>query len=341
MASRIENAEVVRVREHLDDIFAATKLEKVDLPKNLEGAEVLVKMLAAPVNPSDIAAISGFYGDIDDCPFVAGFEGVGEVVAVGSSVTKLAVGDRVIAGKSKLGTWRTHGVFLQDHLITVPKQLDFKAAATLLVNPCSAYLLLTMVELQPGDSVIQNGANSTVGLALIQLAKGMGIRTINVVRNRANIDELVTKMKDLGADLVITDEELRTKKDDLWDGIPNKPKVGIDCVSGPGGQELIRHLERGGTLINYGGMSGQPLLVNPTDLIFKQITVCGFWLTRCNPNKIQKEAIPFLQQVIAEGKFKFPDYELFALKDFQSALKRATAGFTDKKQLLVMDDSLL
>ncbi|KAM7099720.1 enoyl-[acyl-carrier-protein] reductase, mitochondrial isoform 3-T5 [Molossus nigricans] len=174
------------------------------------GSDVHVKMLAAPINPSDINMIQGNYGLLPKLPAVGGNEGVGQVVAVGSSVTAVKPGDWVIPATAGLGTWRTEAVFSEEALLSIPSDIPLHSAATLGVNPCTAYrMLMDFEQLQPGDSVIQNASNSGVGQAVIQIAAALGLRTINVVRDRPDIQKLTDRLKTLGAEHVITEEELR------------------------------------------------------------------------------------------------------------------------------------
>ena len=96
------------------------------------------------------------------------------------------------------------------YLIQVRDDIPWEATATLRVNPGTAYKMLTgFVNLKPGEVVIQNGANSGAGQALIQIAKKLGFVSINVVRDRENIGELKEQLTELGADYVWTEEELR------------------------------------------------------------------------------------------------------------------------------------
>ncbi|XP_046325453.1 enoyl-[acyl-carrier-protein] reductase, mitochondrial isoform X2 [Marmota monax] len=186
--------------------------------KNLElaavgGSDVHVKMLAAPINPSDINMIQGNYGLLPKLPAVGGNEGVGQVEAVGCRVTRLKPGDWVIPANAGLGTWQTEAVFSEKALIQVPNDIPLQSAATLGVNPCTAYrMLVDFEQLKPGDSVIQNASNSGVGQAVIQIAAALGLRTINVVRDRPDIQKLMDRLKDLGAEHVITEEELRKQE---------------------------------------------------------------------------------------------------------------------------------
>ncbi|KAH7706368.1 CBN-MECR-1 protein, partial [Aphelenchoides avenae] len=143
---------------------------RVDSSK-LGGSEVLVRWLAAPVNPSDLAQIGGSYASKPSgFPAVGGNEGVGIVEKVGSAVTNLKSGDYVFPAQSAVGTWRTHGIHDSSQLFPFPrKDLSLTTLATLLVNPPTAYLLLkNYAELKKGDVIVQNGANSAVGKYVIQ-----------------------------------------------------------------------------------------------------------------------------------------------------------------------------
>lgn len=82
------------------------------------------------------------------------------------------------------GTWREEAVAAESKLLKVPNDIHPAFAAVMAVNPCTAYRLLRdFVTLKPGDVIIQNGANSMVGIAVIQMAREMGVKTINVIRS--------------------------------------------------------------------------------------------------------------------------------------------------------------
>ena len=148
-----------------------------------------VKILAASINPSDLNMIEGVYGVKAALPAIGGNEGVAVVTKVGSSVTKLSVGDWVIPTLAGFGTWRDRAVIDESVLFKVPKDIPVEYAASLSVNPCTAYRLLRDFKtLKPGDVIIQNGANSMVGLSIVQMAREMGVKTINIIRSdRSNI----------------------------------------------------------------------------------------------------------------------------------------------------------
>ncbi|XP_037357243.1 enoyl-[acyl-carrier-protein] reductase, mitochondrial isoform X3 [Talpa occidentalis] len=245
------------------------------------GSDVHVKMLAAPINPADINMIQGNYGFLPKLPAVGGNEGVGQVVAVGSSVTAVKPGDWVIPASAGLGTWRTEAVFSEEALIGVPSDIPLQSAATLSVNPCTAYrMLMDFEQLRPGDSVIQNASNSGVGQAVIQIAAALGLRTINVVRDRPDIQKLTDRLKNLGAEHVITEEELRKPEmKNFFKDVP-QPRLALNCVGGKSSTELLRQLAPGGTMVTYGGMAKQPVTASVSLLIFKDLKLRGFWLSQ-------------------------------------------------------------
>ncbi|KAH7702127.1 oxidoreductase, partial [Aphelenchoides avenae] len=177
-------------------------------PENLSATQVLVRWLAAPVNPADVWQIIGEYGTLPSSfPAVPGIEGCGVVEKIGSEVTTLNVGDYVL-GAGGFGTWRTHGIHESAQLVPFGKGLPTSTIATILVNPPTAYRMLKdIVELKKGDVVVQNGANSSVGKYVIQLAHLWGFKTVNVVRDRPTIDDLKAELKEYGADEVYTVEE--------------------------------------------------------------------------------------------------------------------------------------
>jgi len=141
-------------------------------------------MGVSPVNPADINVLQGMYPIRPPLPATGGGEGVAEIIAAGEE-SDLQVGDWVVPDMPSSGTWRTHLVAHQDFWIKVRNDIPVVLAATLQINPSTAYRMLKdFVNLSPGDWVIQNGANSGVGQAAIQIAKSMGVKTVNIVRDR-------------------------------------------------------------------------------------------------------------------------------------------------------------
>lgn len=315
---------------------------KEDLP-DVQPEEVLIKMIAAPVNPADINTIQGKYPSRPALPAVPGNEGVGEILKVGSAVKNFSTGDRVVPLTNALGTWRSHMILASNFLFKVPKDLGVVEAATLTVNPCTAYRMLKdFTQLKEGDVVIQNGANSACGQNVIQMARAWGLKSVNIVRDRPNLGELTDFLKSLGATEVLTEEQLRTT--DLFKSkrLP-RPRLALNCVGGQSALEVMRHLQNSSPIVTYGGMSREPVTVPTSALIFKDIQVRGFWMTEWTKrngesderNRMFHEIIKLMQ----DGKLQGPAYKMVEFDKYQEALLNTMTvkGMIGKKYILDFD----
>ena len=295
--------------------------------------DVLVEVLAAPINPSDLLTLTGDYGVLPELPAVGGNEGVGRVSALGDGVDKLAVGQVVLLPVG-CGTWTTHLVAAAGDLIPLPGQADVQQLAMLTINPPTASLLLSeIVELEPGEWVIQNAANSAVGGYLVQLAAERGLKTVNVVRRagaKAGVEQL-------GGDVVLVDGP------DLADQVAAatgkaRIRLGIDAVGGEATEHLAACLASGGTLANYGMMSGEDCRVSPGHLIFRGITLTGFWLAswfRQASGEQQQALFGELIRKIAGGALKAPIAGTYPVERIAEAVAAASQGERDGKILVV------
>jgi trans-2-enoyl-CoA reductase len=251
---------------------------------------------------------------------IPGNEGVFEVVSssASSSSSGISKGDWVIPAKTGFGTWRTHAVVPADSVLKVEKDgLTPTQAGTVSVNPCSAYRMLrdyATPPLREGDWFVQNGANSGVGRAAVQLGRLWGYRSINVIRARESADEtakLKEELKALGADQVVTEEEFMARefRDQVkeWTrGAREGIRLGMNCVGGKSAQTIAKNLGTGATMVTYGGMGRQPVALPTGLLIFKDIRFSGFWLSRwADGDTAGKErTVNEILGLIRDGKFK-------------------------------------
>jgi len=209
------------------------------------------------------------------------------VLEVGEQVSGFQEGDWVVPKASGQGTWRQLARWPSKYWHVVPNTLPLEAAATISVNPVTALRLLAklkQVQLKGPQRplhrvIIQNGANSAVGRAIIQLAKVQGIQTVNVVRERKTEAEYVAlhdDLKELGGDLVTTVPRLN---DDFLRSGLNDPDLAFNCVGGDSAAKIARRLRKFGTLITYGGMAKEPVHFYTSHFIFRSIKAEGFWLS--------------------------------------------------------------
>lgn len=184
---------------------------------------------------------------------------------------------------------------------------------TVSVNPCTAYRMLKdFSQLKEGDWFIQNGANSGVGRAAIQLGRLWGYKSINVIRARPSVEEteaLRQELKELGADEVVTEDELMDRsmgaKVKEWTG--GAPiTLGLNCVGGKPTSSLIRNLGQNGKLVTYGGMAKAPLALPTAALIFKNISFHGFWVSRWSDENPEgkRKMVDEILDLTRKGQFK-------------------------------------
>lgn len=234
--------------------------------------QVALKFLAAPINIADLSQIEGTYPLRPKLPAVAGNEGVAEVIAVGVGVKNVKVKDRVIPTKAGFGTWREKALASASDVMKISDTIPIENAATLAVNPATAYRLLKdFVSLQEGDVVIQNAANSAVGQSVIQLAALRGIKTINVVREDGDYDATNEHLKTIGGTIICTDDYLGSAKfKTLISDLP-APKLALNAVGGKSSLELARSLDKKGVHVTYGGMGKEAVMTGTGSLIFHDI----------------------------------------------------------------------
>ncbi|EMC92751.1 hypothetical protein BAUCODRAFT_151162 [Baudoinia panamericana UAMH 10762] len=288
------------------------------------GDLLTVRFLASPINPADINQIQGVYPTkptfttalgTSDPIAVGGNEGVAEIIAAGSGVKGMQKGDWGIMKKQGFGTWRTHAQCKADELMVVKDKSGLKPeqVGTVSVNPMTAYRMLKdFVRLKEGEWFVQNGANSGVGRAAIQLARLWGYKSLNIVRRREQgMAELKKDLKSLGADAVVTDEEVESKgfRDqvkELTNGGREPIRLGLNCVGGSLVNSMAKHLAPSAHMVTYGAMSKQPVSLPTGLLIFKDIHFDGFWVSKwSNENPEQKEAcVSEVLDLTRQGKFK-------------------------------------
>ena len=293
--------------------------------------EVVLDMLAAPINPADLNVIEGTYGDLPELPATIGNEGVGRVSSVGLGVTGLNPGQLVLP--MAFGTWCKQMIVPAGNVIPLPEGLDIFQAAMLTVNPATAWRMLhDFVKLEPGDWVVQNASNSGVGRSVIQLARALGWKTLNVVRRA----ELVEELTAAGGTAVVTEEcDLRKELKTLCGGA--RPKLALNAVGGPSALNIANALAPGGTMITFGAMSKQPLKIPNGLLIFKGLKFGGFWLNRWRKNAgraVLQETYSALAAHLKAGTLFTPVHETYPLARVVAAAEAAAKEQRGGKVLL-------
>jgi trans-2-enoyl-CoA reductase len=223
--------------------------------------------------------------------------------------------------RSGLGTWRTHAQFDESDLLKIEDRsgLTPLQVGSVSVNPVTAYRMLKDFcdwdWLRTGEEwVIQNGANSGVGRATIQLAREWGLKSLNVIRERASEAEteaLKVDLHSLGATAVVTESQLlspgfRDYVHELTNQSRQPIRLALNCVGGKSATALAKVLAPNSRLVTYGAMAKQPLILPASLLIFQNITFRGFWVSAWgdkHPN-LRVDTIRDILRLTREGKFK-------------------------------------
>lgn len=294
------------------------QVESLPIPEPGPG-EVKVKLLAASINPSDYGMIGGSYGRLPELPAVAGREGVGRVDALGGGVTSVEVGSLVRFPEK--GAWQEYACVPAEDLMLVDSAVPVEQAAVSFINPPTAYCLLhKVVDLQAGDWVVQNAGNSAVGLSVIQMAKAMGLKTINQVRR----EELVDPLRSMGADHVVMEGSGWPKQvKELTGGAP--VKLALNSIGGESATDQIKALGEGGTQVTFGAMVGDKVRFPTRFLIFNDVRLVGFWWDRFCKTRgpaAVRAVMDEVYKMMSEGSLKLPVEASYELSQVKEAIQR-------------------
>jgi len=294
--------------------------------------EVIVDAEMFPINPADLLNFEGQYGaQQPNLPMIPGAEGVGRIAKAGTGVSHVKPGDRVLLPGP--GAWRARAKAPAKAVFALPQGIDPKQLAMLRVNPPTAWLMLhEFVAPKAGQWVIQNAANSGVGHCLIRLAREAGAKTVNVVRRA----ELADELRAFGADVVLADGldlDARVRAAIGGGALP----LAIDAVGGSGTQRLARCVDDGGTVVNYGALSGEACAVDVRETIFRDVSLRGFWLRRwfvqTPPEKIAA-LYRDLALRLGDGRLAVEVEAVYPIRRIKEALAHAARGGRKGKILI-------
>jgi NADPH:quinone reductase-like Zn-dependent oxidoreductase len=301
--------------------------------------ELLVALEAAPVHPSDLHLIRGFYGVHPGLPARLGAEGVGRVLEVGPGADRGLVGRRVVILPTyEQGTWADHAVVAADNVVAVSDDADALQLAMIGVNPLTALLLLRLHEhLSPGDWIAQTGANSAVGQYVIKLAKLAGVKTVNLVRREAAAAQVAAAGGDR---VIVVSGDLPGQLEQALEG--HELALVLDSIGGPSVAELAHRLRFGGKVVSFGALGGQPTaLTVRDDLIYRDISHHGFWTFNWLRQASREDIIARYQEVaglVASGELTVEIDQTYPLEQYAEALSHAERYQRSGKVLFTFGD---
>lgn len=272
-------------------------VQESPLPEPGKG-ETRVRILASPINPSDLLFVRGHYAGVQpQFPSAVGFEGVGIVDTLGSQVHNLVPGQRVAVINEKGGNWAEYAVVPAPFLLPIPDDIPDEQAATFFINPASAILMLRHVLAVPqGEWLLQSAAGSELGRMIIKLAKHDGVRTVNVVHRR----ETIAALEQLGANAIIVSTEGPIDEQVRRIVGPQGVKYAIDPVVGETGTQMYQALGEDGRMLVYGSLTGEPIRVgaDPRFILAGHRILEVFWLGYWFPKLDETARHHLVQEIV-------------------------------------------
>lgn len=294
--------------------------------------EVLIKVKARNINPSDIMFVRGMYGITPKLPSSAGFEASG-VVEQGDEAGKVKAGTRVMF--TAIGTWREYVCVPAALVIPVPPQMSDEVACQAFVNPMTAYGMLEESGLQAGEWLLITAGASAFGKFAIQMAKAKGIKVAATVRHDAQRKVL----EKLGVDLVVNTESEKLQK-----VVPEKTDGGVqvifDAVGGMLGAKALACLRPKGRMMVFGALALENMPVNSGLLIFKNLKIEGFWLSTWVEEMAPEARMKAFQTVfgfLMKEDSKIDIAGKYPLSEFKAALEAYEKPGRNGKILLVSE----
>jgi NADPH:quinone reductase-like Zn-dependent oxidoreductase len=239
--------------------------------------DVLIKIHASSINPSDLMYVRGLYGIKKKLPAACGFEGSGTVVAVGEKVSKIKVGDRVACAANYVGdgTWSEYMLTVSENCFPLIDSVTLEQAATFFVNPLTACGLTNIAIKEKRGGIVQTAAASALGRMIQRYAKRKGLPVINIVRR----EEQVELLKSEGSEYVLNSETEDFEKSLAKLAKKLEITLAIDAVAGKTAEKVLNALPWNGKLVIYGALSEEAVAINAGAMIFQKKKVEGFWLS--------------------------------------------------------------
>jgi len=328
------------LREQRDNIVEAIrglKIQERVIPE-LRRGQVLVKVAAAPCNPSDLLLLQGKYGTLKKLPTVPGWEGAGTVIATGGGLlARWLKGKRVACAlrADRDGTWAEYFVADANKCIPLKRAMPIEQAASLIVNPLTAVGLIETARRDGHAAAVHTVGASQVGRMMIPMAAEMDYPLINIVRRDAQAELICS----LGAKHVLNSsgksfaDELRGLCDRLH------ATAAFEAVGGDMTGVVLNAMPSGSTAYVYGALSEEPCgSIDPIGLVFHKKTITGFylgsWLDGRGPIGILRAASR-VQRMIIERRIGTTIQRRLSLDEAVEGLQQYVDNMTDGKVLIM------
>lgn len=317
----------------------AESIAVAELPMPRPGpGQVLVRVAASPINPSDLMFIRGLYGFKKPLPAVPGFEGSGTVVEAGGGIlARFLKGRRVACHAADPnipgGMWAEYVVTSARSCVPLSRRVEMEQGATMLVNPLTAWALMDEARSGRHKAVVQTAAASALGRMVVRLGQKFSIPVVNVVRRPAQVDVL----REMGAEHVLNsgDPGFDASLRDLCHRLG--ATMGFDAVAGEMSARVLRAQPPGSRLLVYGALSLGASQADPGSLIFEGKRLEGFWVSAWLRRRSllgQLRITSRVQELLAQ-ELKTELRARLPLEEVAHALEQYAGNMTGGKVLLV------
>jgi NADPH:quinone reductase-like Zn-dependent oxidoreductase len=323
-------------RENVVHAISGLKVIEIPVPEPRKG-QVLVRIDAAPCNPSDLLLLQGKYGALKRLPTVPGWEGAGEVVASGGGwLAGWLHGKRVACALrgDRGGTWAEYFVANARECIPLKSEVTLDQAAGLIINPFTAMGLLETARTGGHRAAVHTAGASQLGRMLLAMAAETNYPLINVVRR----DDQVELLRSLGAAHVLnsSNEQFPAQLMVLCKQLG--ATIGFEAIAGEMTGTVLNAMLDGSTVYVYGALSEEPCgKIDPVQLIFHNKSVQGFylgtWMRRRGTLGILRTASR-VQRMFVDGRIKSVIQRRVGLDEAIDGLKQYIENMTRGKLLI-------
>ena len=324
----------------LDKDRGRLNARQIPIPQPGAG-EVLIRIAASPINPSDLGFIEGGHGYEKTFPVVPGVEGSGTVVKAGPGfLPKFLLGKRVACARPSIGNgaWAEYMLTRASFCVPLQKNISLEQGAMLIVNPLTVLAFFEIFKQGRHSAIVNTAAASSLGRMMVRLALKKNIPLINIVRRVEQAELLFSN----GAKhvLVSTDQDFNQKLSALAHQL--KATLLLDAISGTFTQQLIDAAPDDSLILLYSNLSREPSKISPHSLWNHNIRVEGFFLGiwAAKQNLLKFLNLSLEVQKLAKTDLQSNIYKRLPLSSAQEALDLYQKNMTAGKILLVIDPSV-
>lgn len=310
------------------------RLANVEL-RDLKDDEVLVKMLAAPINPGDFLFIQSLYPEPKKPHFpqqIAGNYGAGVVEKAGKQ-TELECG--TLVSVTYYNTWAEYAVVPERWLIPLPADYPIQKAAQFM-NLITGWDLLEESSVQPGGWILVTAGNSTIATVVSQFAKRKEVKVISLVRSAREDLDLYSYGATEVVELSRPERDLGKLISELTNG--SGLNAVIDCVGGPLFGDLSRFLAMNGQAVIYGGYRPERFELHNFDLLMKGAAIKSYIYRYffSPPSMNDRTLLRRIAEISGPDEFRMPTGGLHSLVDFKSAITESFQRPEKGKRIFTM-----